>query len=365
VIVKSMNALGRLAEPDEIAAVAAFLLSPDASYLTGATVDASGRPVPEKAAIAITDTQQSGAFDVGVVGLGNLGLPLALRLLAAGFRVGGNRRREPPASFLSAGGRGCSNPAQLADACPVLITVLASAQALVYVATGAHGLASTSRRDGIWVEMSTVPVTVKRALAGVLAEKGWRTLDCPISGAPEQLRAGQAVLLSSGEREVHDRAEPVLRAISPRVSYMGEFGTGMSAKYTAHLLLAGHSLVAAEALAFADRAGVNLGQVLTALKHTIVSSGVFDRRAHHVLDPPDTPTTGRVRSLANDLRQLHDVAAELGVPTPVLDQAVGHLDPGDVERMDELVVVLHRQLTAGSTVQRPTTTGGRSRSATE
>lgn len=102
-----------------------------------------------------------------------------------------------------------------------MITVLPTADALVSVTVGDHGLASTSRRDGIWVEMSTVPETVKRSLAETLAERGWSTLDCPISGARDQLEAGEAVLLSSGQRDTHDRVEQVLRAISPRVSYIG------------------------------------------------------------------------------------------------------------------------------------------------
>ena len=240
----------------------------------------------------------------------------------------------------------------MAETCAIVITALASEQTLVSVATGERGLASTNRRAGIWVEMSTVPARVKRALAECLAEKGWHTLDCPISGAAEQLESGDAVLLSSGQRDTHDRVEPVLRAMSPRVSYLGEFGTGMSAKHTAHLLLAGHSLVAAEALVFADKAGVNLREALAALNNTIVSSGVFDQRAHHILDPPDTPTTGRVRSLADDLRQLHQLAAELDAPTPVLDHAVGHLDACYADRMDELVVAFYRGLTAEATPRR-------------
>lgn len=207
-------------------------------------------------------THDEVARDVGVVGLGHLGLPIALALLREGFQVGGNRRHEPPDAFLRAGGRGYATPAHLAEDCPVVITVMPSADALKSVAAGDGGLGATSRRDGIWVEMSTVPPPVKRQLADTLAEKGWATLDCPISGGPEQLQAGQAVLLSSGGRNTHDRVEPLLHTISPQVSYVGEFGAGMHAKYTAYLVLGGQSLVAAEALAFAGTAGLDLRDVL-------------------------------------------------------------------------------------------------------
>ncbi len=291
-------------------------------------------------------------LSVGVVGLGHMGLPIALRLLAAGLRVAGNCRREPPAAFVDAGGFNCGTAAELADQCDVVFTVLPTADALVSTAAGEHGLVS-SRRDGIWVEMSTVPETVKRPLADSLAEQGWRALDCPISGAPDQLQAGRAVLLSSGSRDVHEQVEPVLQTISPNVRYMGAFGHGMRAKYTAYLLLAGHSLVAAEALAFAGYAGLDLGEVLTALRGTIVSSAVFDRRAPRVLDPPGTPRGLNLSALAETLTQLDQFARERALPTPVLDQVRGHLDRRDVEQVDELVVAFYHQLTAESKTSNP------------
>jgi 3-hydroxyisobutyrate dehydrogenase-like beta-hydroxyacid dehydrogenase len=280
-------------------------------------------------------------------------LPIALRLLAAGFRVAGNCRHEPPAAFVDAGGFGCDTAADLADQCDVVFTVLPSADALISTAIGEHGLVSSTRRAGIWVEMSTVPETVKRPLADSLAEHGWRALDCPISGAPDQLQAGQAVLLSSGSRDVHEQVEPVLQAISPNVRYMGIFGHGMRAKYTAYLMLAGHSLVAAEALAFAGYAGLDLSEILAALRGTIVSSAVFDRRAPRVLDPSGTPAGLNLPALAETLTQLDQFARERGLATPVLDQVRTHLDRRDVEQFDELVVAFYHQLTAKTDTSGP------------
>ena len=284
-------------------------------------------------------------LDVGVVGLGHMGLPLALRLLNAGFKVAGNRRRrDPPTAFLDGGGHGCSTPMDLADLCPIVITVMPTADALVSAATGVTGLRSTTRHGGIWIEMSTVPATTKRSLADEMGKKGWRTLDCPISGAPDQLVDGQALLLSSGSRETHDHAAAVLRAISPSVSFMGLFGNGMCAKDTAHLLLAGHSLVAAEALAFASKAGLDVGDVLAALNGNITSSGVFDHRAHQVLDAPRTTGPDGVRGLRDAFVELRRFAAELGTPTPVLDQALEQLDSPCAGRTDELIVAFYQRL---------------------
>ncbi|HME74832.1 MAG TPA: NAD(P)-dependent oxidoreductase [Mycobacterium sp.] len=236
-----------------------------------------------------------------------MGLPVAQRLLAAGLTVVGYRRSGAPPSFLRAGGRAGSSPAEVAQSCPVVVTVLPSAQALASVISREHGLAAATRGGGVLIEMSTLPEEAKRAAARQLGERGWATLDCPISG--------QAVLFSSGPREAHDRVLPLLTAISSRVYYLGEFGRGTRAKYTAHLLLAGHSLVAAEALAFAHKAGLDLADVLAMLSGTIVSSNVFDMRGPRVLGPVGSHTGGApLRTLAASLAELHDFAAQW-VPT--------------------------------------------------
>jgi hypothetical protein len=99
---------------------------------------------------------------------------------------------------------------------------------------------------------------------------------------------------------------------------------GMRANDTAHLLLASHSVVGAEALALAPEADLRIGEA------------------------PDTPATGQLRVPADALARLHQFAAELNAPMPMLEQAPRHLDRCDAGRTDELVVAYYRQLTAGS-----------------
>lgn len=289
---------------------------------------------------------------VGVVGLGQMGLPVALRLLAAGFTVYGCARRLPPPAFAEAGGRACRDPAEVAEACPVLLTMLPSADALAEVA---GRLAVTTRRGGVWVEMSTVSERDKQAAAGTLTSQGWQMLDCPVSGAPAQLQDGTAVLFSSGSPDAHDRAAPVLDAISPRARYVGAFGHGIRAKYTAHLLLAGHSLVAAEALAFAEKAGLSVADMLAMMAGTINSSAIFEQRAPGILElVADQAAHGRSRILGEALEDVRRMADRIGAPTPVLTQAVAHARQLPGHAADELTVAFYHQLTGSG---RPRTAG--------
>src|SRR5579872_6235604 len=178
---------------------------------------------------------------VGVIGLGQLGLPVALRLLAAGYPVFGSARRPPRQEFLDAGGHACRTPAEVADRCPIVVTLLPTADDLMQVTDGNGGLTSTKRQGGIWLEMSTIGERAKRTAAEQAGRLDWRVLDCAVSGTPVELNADRAMIFSSGSRHVHGQALPVLKALSPKVCYVGEFGTGIRTKYLVQLLLAGRS----------------------------------------------------------------------------------------------------------------------------
>ena len=170
-------------------------------------------------------------------------------------------------------------------------------------------------------------------------------LDCPISGAPPQLRAGTAVVFSSGSPDAHRLAVPALRAISPKVYHVGAFGQGMRAKCTTHLMLAGHSLVAAEALAFAAKAGLPLADVLEMMPGTINSSAIFEQRAPRVLVPiAEQAAHGYVRMLGEALQDVSRLADDIGAATPVLGQALRYIRELPEDAADELTVAFYSQL---------------------
>lgn len=280
---------------------------------------------------------------VGVAGLGQLGLPVALRLLDTGHTVLGYARRPPREAFTRAGGQVCATPAELADQCPVVLSLLPSAEALAQVTAGSTGRTAATRRGGIWAEMSTLSEQSKQVAAGQLTEHGWQVLDCPISGTAAELGSAGAVIFSSGPRTACDQAQSVLQAITPQVRYMGEFGAGTRAKCVAQLLLAGHSLIAAEALAVAQAAGLTLAGFLDAVAGTIVSSAVLDKRGPQAQTLP-TAGHGRARTLAGPLNTARQFAQNDGLPTPVLDQILSYVQALGKQSADEPLLAFCQQL---------------------
>jgi 3-hydroxyisobutyrate dehydrogenase-like beta-hydroxyacid dehydrogenase len=214
---------------------------------------------------------------IGIVGLGSLGLPLASNLLRAGFEVVGYARR-PSSGLPDLGGRLAPSVVALADECRTIVTCLPSPEALADVISGAGNLRGSVAQDSIVIDVSTLPVAVKREQRDALAEAGAAMLDCGISGNHRYVANWTAGLFASGPRAVFDRCSHVLAAMTPRVTYVGEFGTGTTLKLVASLLVPVHTLAAAEALALAERAGVDPRLALSALQGTQASSGMLESR---------------------------------------------------------------------------------------
>jgi 3-hydroxyisobutyrate dehydrogenase len=224
----------------------------------------------------------------------------------------------------------------------VVVTLLPAGDDLLQVA---DSLGHTTRQGGIWLELSTICEQAKRMAADRVADLDWHVLDCAVSGTPVELNASAALIFSSGVRAIHDQALPVLHALSPKVCYLGEFGSGIRAKYTVQLLLAGHSLVAAEALALARGAGLPLDDVIGSIAGTITSSAVFERRGPQVMVPASPGrVNGRARRLAADLTDAQRLARQAGVRTPVLDQALAHLQEVSEQSADEPIVAFYQLL---------------------
>jgi len=255
---------------------------------------------------------------VGFIGLGTMGSALSAHLLAAGWRVAGYD--VDPARLAAHTGRGgepAGSPAGTAATADIVVTSLPTAQALLDVALGEAGLASVQRPGLVVIETSTLPLAVKRQACDALAEGGTVLLDCPLSGTGGQALAKDVVAYLSGPDEAKARALPVLRAMTRGVHDVGGFGSGSAVKFIANLLVAIHNVAAAEALVLAERAGLDLAVVLTAVADGAGSSDMFEVRgpamaAANYSGPGVTTTV-----FAKDLEIIAGFARDTGTPTPL------------------------------------------------
>jgi L-threonate 2-dehydrogenase len=267
---------------------------------------------------------------VGVIGLGVMGLPIARNLIERGFEVIGYRR-SGSAGLAEAGGKVAGSASEVAAAADVLLSIVPDVDAVADVVSGPQGTLTTMRPGTVHIEMSTIDVGRKREIRDAVVRHGGDLLDCPISGGPPLVVARRATTFASGEEASVERVRPVLDAIAGPWVYTGAFGTGARMKYIANLLLAVHTVAAAEAMELARRGGLDLDLVQRTLDDSIGSSAIWRTRGPVMRARAWSPAPGPITTLQPILEQIEDYAAGADLPTPVFSSAKAVFDKAVAE----------------------------------
>ena len=285
---------------------------------------------------------------VGVIGLGKMGLPIAQNLIERGFTVTGYRRSGSP-ELAEAGGTVASSPAEVAAGSDVLLSILPGAEDVEEVICGPSGTLSALRAGTIHIEMSTIDVARKARLAEQVRAHGGDLLDCPITGSPGMVAPRLATTFASGDEVSVGAVSAVLDAVSGPWVYTGAFGTGARMKYIANLLLAVHTVAAAEAMALARRSGLDLDLVQRTLDGSIAESAIWRQRGPLMRERAWTPAPGPVATLHPILEQIEDFAAGAGLSAPVFSAAKEVFDKALADGWGDLdIACVHDQISGVS-----------------
>jgi len=259
---------------------------------------------------------------VGVIGLGNMGLPMAGHLLAAGFAVQGHDvRPEAMDALARAGGTPTASPADAVAGAPMAITSLPSVAALQEVVGGESGLAGAGPDGLILIETSTLPVAAKAEAAAALGRVGAVVLDCPLSGTASQMRARDIAVYASGDPAALKRSHDVLAAFSRVQHEVGAFGNGMRMKLIANHLVAVHHTAAAEALLLARRAGLDPALALQALSDGAGSSRMLEIRGPMMVEGDFSQANIALEVFQKDIGLISDLARAARCPLPLFSAA--------------------------------------------
>jgi putative dehydrogenase len=285
---------------------------------------------------------------VGIIGLGKMGMPIARNLAERGFQVIGYRRSGSP-ELIASGGVVAASPAEVAERADVLLSILPDAAAVEEIVCGDAGTLTTLRAGTVHIEMSTVDVTRKGRIRDAVRRRGGGILDCPISGSPGMVGPRLATTFASGDPASIDIVRPVLDAISGPWVYTGEFGTGARMKYISSMLLAVHTVAAAEAMALARRSGLDLELVQHTLDNSIAASAIWKQRGPLMRQRAWLPAPGPIDTLHSILDQVEHSAAAAGLQTPVFASAKTVFDKAVADGWGELdIACVHDQISGQS-----------------
>ncbi len=254
---------------------------------------------------------------VAFIGLGTMGMPMAMNLLAAGYQLTvHNRSRDRELPLVEAGAQRASTPAAAAEAAEIVIVCVSDTPDVEAVILGPDGISSGAQPGTLVIDMSTISPTVTRTIAAQLATQQIAMLDAPVSGGSEGAENGTLSIMVGGDADQLTRAKPVLQAMGKTITHVGPIGAGQTTKAINQIVVAGTFWAVAEGLALGLKAELDMEKVIQAVGGGAAGSWAFTNRSGNMVDNT-YPLGFRMRLHRKDLLIALEAARELGLPLPM------------------------------------------------
>ncbi len=252
-------------------------------------------------------------MNIGFVGLGIMGRPMALNLLKGGHSLTvWARRAESMQPLLDAGARAASSPAEAAQGNDLLISMVADAPDVAEVM---RNVAEGGRQGLVAVDMSTIAPAAARQIGEELGKAGIDFLDAPVSGGEVGAIAGTLSIMVGGSAEAFARALPAFECMGKNVVHVGASGAGQVTKAANQIVTGMGVLAVAEAYAFAAKNGVDRSKVREALLGGFAYSKILENHGQRMLDRNFKPGF-KSWMHEKDLNIVMQTAHELGLCLP-------------------------------------------------
>jgi 3-hydroxyisobutyrate dehydrogenase len=258
---------------------------------------------------------------VAVLGLGIMGAGMARQLVAKKFDVSvWNRDAAKSSALASAGARVAATPAMAAAGADVVLAMLANDEASRAVWLGDQGALAAMRKEAVAIESSTLTVEWIRELATIAQASGIAFLDAPVTGSKVQAESGALSFLVGGPAEVLERVRPVLAAMGGNVAHLGPTGSGAMMKLINNFLCGVQVASLAEAIAMAERSGLDARQAAAVLAGGSPGSPLVKVVSQRMLDRAYEPNF-YIPLMAKDLSYARQAFAHAGIELVSADAA--------------------------------------------
>ena len=282
------------------------------------------------------------AEQIGFVGLGIMGKPMARNLMNAGYEltvydiVG-----EAVEELATEGARAASSSSEVAANTSKIITMLPDSADSERAILGPGGVLEGAKAGSVVIDMSSIAPSMSQKIFAACAEKGVEMLDAPVSGGEPGAIAGTLAIMVGGKQEVFDQCEDMLQVMGGNVVLTGDVGAGNITKLANQIIVAANIEALSEALVLAQKAGVDPERVFNAIRSGLAGSNVMDAKAPMMLER-NFRAGFRIRLHQKDLRNVLQTAQELNVPLPVtalVQQMLGSLVNDGEQELDHSAIL--------------------------
>ena len=223
-------------------------------------------------------------MNIGFIGLGIMGKPMAKNLLKAGYRlVVYDILDAPVKELVEAGARAGSSPKDVAAQSELIITMLPNSPHVKAAVLGKNGVIEGAKAASVLVDMSSIAPLASREVAAALAAKGVEMLDAPVSGGEPKAIEGTLAIMVGGKDAVFAKVKDVLLKMGASAVLCGDIGAGNVTKLANQIIVALNIAAMSEAFVLATKAGVDPERVFDAVKGGLAGSAVLNAKAPMVL----------------------------------------------------------------------------------
>ncbi len=259
-------------------------------------------------------------MNLGFIGLGIMGTPMALHLANAGHTLHVHTRSTVPDAITAAGAKRCTNAAEVARAADVVFTMLPDTPDVEAVLFGEHGVAQglqgqqgTPRK--VVVDMSSISPMATKTFAQRINALGADYIDAPVSGGEVGAKAASLTIMCGGDPAVFERVQPLLALMGKNITLVGGNGDGQTTKVANQIIVALNIAAVGEALVFASKAGADPAKVRQALMGGFAASRILEVHGERMIKRTFNPGF-RIKLHQKDLNLALQGARELGVALP-------------------------------------------------
>ena len=256
---------------------------------------------------------------VAFIGLGALGLPMAVNLQAAGYSLQVHTRSRLAESDPGlAGALPAASPAEAAAGCSALLLCVSDDAAVESVLWGEQGAGPALERGSLVIDCSTISPSTAKAMAKRLAKRDIAYIDAPVTGGTEGAKAGTLTVLCGGDTAAVDKARPLLEVIGASIHHFGDVGSGQQVKAINQVLVAGSYAAVAEAITLGQHLQLPMQQVVNALRQGAAGSWALEHRSQAMLND-DYPLGFKLALHHKDLGIALDAALQTGLKLPITE----------------------------------------------
>lgn len=257
-------------------------------------------------------------MNVGFIGLGIMGAPMALHLQAAGHTLYVHTRGRVPESVTAAKATVCASAAEVTQRADVVFTMVPDTPDVEAVLFGANGIAQALPGGGarkVVVDMSSISPLATKVFAQKISALGADYVDAPVSGGEVGAKAASLTIMCGGDEAVFARIRPLLETMGRNITLVGANGDGQTTKVANQIIVALNIAAVGEALLFASKAGADPAKVRQALMGGFAASRILEVHGERMIKRSFAPGF-RIKLHQKDLNLALQGAREIGVALP-------------------------------------------------